>query len=236
MAYQFRNIEKTIGAFIVIAFLLFIGAIIFIAKGQKLIAKKNYYTTIFNSAGNLSEGMKVKFKGLQIGTVKKLYLNNSNNVVVEFHILREYADRIKKDSVVQINAPLIGEKTMEITSGTRESEQAQNNSLLYSVDTSEGLELLSSQVSRQPTSPSDLIIQNVQLLTAQLSNPSGPFMRTLRNLQQFSSAFAGENKRTINIMIKDLQATTANFKELSKAMKDNPFFGGWSGDKKSKKK
>lgn len=235
MAYRFLKREKIIGAFIVTAFLLFMVAIVFIAKGQNLLAKKNYYTTIFNSADNLSKGMPIKFRGLEIGAVKSLYLNKANEIVVRFYVLREYADRIKVDSVIKINAPLIGEKVMEITSGTVGSKQAKDNSILYSIDTEEGLELLTSQISTLPKSPTDLIVQNVQLLTAQLSNPKGPFMQTLKNLQQFSSAFAGENKNTINLMIKDLQATTKNFKELSAAMKKNPLFGSWDGKKKKKK-
>ncbi len=234
MAYKFRNIEKMIGSFIIIAFLLFIGAIIFIAKGQQLLSKKNYYNTTFNSADNITQGMPIKFRGLKIGAVKSLYLNKENEIVIKFFILRQYSDRIKTDSVVRINAPLIGEKIMEITPGTKESELAKNNSLIYSIDTEKGLDLLTSQMTLDAASPTDLIIQNVQLLTAQLSNPKGPFMSTLRNLQQFSSTFAGENRKVIHTMIKDLQSTTANFKDLSKAMKSNPLFGDWSGKKKKK--
>lgn len=236
MAYQFRNIEKIIGAFIIVAVLLFIGAIIFIAKGQRLIAKKNYYTTVFNSAENLSQGMPVKFIGLEIGQVKKLYLTEENEIVVELYILREYANHIKVDSVVSVKAPLIGGKTLEISPGLKESEIAMNNHELYSIHSEKGMDLLAQQISGQAKSPADLIMQNVQLLTAQLSNPKGAFMQTLKNLQQFSSAFAGENKKTINLMIKDLQKTTANFKELSSAMKENPLLGGGGWHKKKKKK
>lgn len=229
MAYKFKGIEKLIGLFVVFALILLISAIIFIAKGQKLIVAKNYYTTIFNSAENIKQGMPVKFKGLEMGYVKELRLNDENKIEVTFYVIRAYANRIKQDSVIKVNAPLIGEKVMEITEGSKEAAVAQKEALLYSIDTAKGRELLQQQISDQAMSPTDLVIQNVQLLTAQLSDPEGGLMKSLKNLEKFSSTFAdtyGENKDTISSMIKDLEATTKNFRELSEALKKNPFFGG----------
>ncbi len=241
MAYKFKGIEKLIGLFVVFALILLISAIIFIAKGQRLIVAKNYYTTIFNSAENIKKGMPVKFKGLEMGYVKELRLNAENKIEVIFYVIREYANRIKQDSVMKVNAPLIGEKVMEITEGSKEAPIAQKQALLYSIDTAKGRELLQQNISDQAMSPTDLVIQNVQLLTAQLSDPEGGLMKSLKNLEKFSSTFAdtyGENKDTISSMIKDLEATTKNFRELSEALKKNPFFGGgWSKEQpKSKTK
>lgn len=242
MAYKFRNIEKMIGLFTVAALIIVVAAVIFIAKGQKLFVKKNLYTTVFNSADNLTEGMPIKFKGLKIGAVKGMELDRQNKILTEFYIFREYADRLKEDSIIQVNAPLIGEKVLEITEGTRESAIAANNSLLYSIDSEKGRELLRAQPVQAAT-PTDMIIKNVQLLTAQLSDPEGGLMKSLKNMEKFSSAFAdtyGGSKDVITDMIKNLHEVTRNLNELTAALKNNPFFG-WSGgsgspDSSSKKK
>ena len=93
--------------------------------------------------------------------------------------------------------------------------------------------MLKAQISQQPLTPTDLIIQNMQLLTAELSDPTGSFMSTLKNLQKFSGAFAesyGANKDNFTKMINDLQVVVANFKDMSYSMKSNPLLGGgWSG-------
>ncbi len=219
MAYKFRNIEKTIGGFIVIALLVFIAGLVFIAKGKKLIVKKNYYTTTFYSAMDLKKGMPVTYKGLTVGQVKDLYLNKDNMIEVEFYVYRRNADRVKEDSVVNITSPgPLAAKILALSPGGTNSKPAKNNSFLYSMHTEEGIRLLESQISQQPTSQADLIVQNVQLLTAQLSNPKGPLMSTLRNLERFTTAFAGisgKNKDLIAGMIRDLIAKTKNFKEMS---------------------
>ncbi len=241
MAYKFRNIEKTIGAFIIIAILAFIAGLIFIAKGKKLIVKKNYYTTSFYSAMDLNKGMPVTYKGLTVGQVKDLYLNKDNMIEVKFYVYRKNADRVKEDSVINITAPNpFAAKILALSPGGTNSKIANNNSILYSIHSEEGIKLLEAQISQQPTSPTELVVQNIQILTAQLSNPKGPLMSTLRNLEKFTTAFAGvsgENKDLIGAMIKDLKATTKNFKEMSSSMKNNPLFGGgWGKGAKKKKK
>jgi len=239
MAYKFTAIEKRIGAFIVIAFLVFIAGLLFIAKGKKLIVKKNHYTTTFYSAMDLKKGMPVTYKGLTVGQVKKLYLNKDNMIEVQFYVYRENADRIKTNSVISITAPgPLAAKILALTPGTSNAGPAPNNSFIYSTHTEEGIKLLELQMEEQPKSQADLIINNVQLLTAQLSNPKGPLMSTLKNLQRFTTAFAGisgENRDLISGMLKDLKATTKNFKEMSEGMKKSPLFGGWTQKKKEKK-
>lgn len=240
MAYQFRNIEKTIGAFIVVAFLFFIGAIIFIAKGQKLWSKKNHYTTTFYSAADISQGMPVKFKGLRIGAVKKLYLDKNNRIVVEFYVLMENANIVRTNSVIKITSvSLIGEKILEITEGTTNASLATNNSFIYSFHTEKGVEMLALQTTEKKGTSMDVILKNVELLTAQLSNPRGSLQTTLRNLEKFTSAFAGmsgENKDAIASMIRDLQAITKNFKQMSESMKNHPLISGWGTSSKKKRR
>ena len=239
MAYEFKKIEKTIGAFIVIAFLLFIGAIIFIAKGQNLIAKKNYYRTTCYSASGLKSGTPIKFKGLEIGAVKKIFLDKNNQVNVRFYILRENAARVKTNSVMKISASLLGDKSLEITEGMTNSAQAANNAFIYSSHSEEGQKMMEMQASGQVKSEVDAILQNIELLTAQLANPRGALQTTLRNLQKFTMVFSGlskDNKDSFASMIKDLRDTAKNFKEMSAGMKKNPLFSSWGASSSKKKK
>ncbi|MBN1897167.1 MAG: MCE family protein [Spirochaetes bacterium] len=232
MAYKFKQTEKLIGSFIVISLIIIISAVIFIARGQHLLTKKFYYKTGFNSAASLSEGMPVKYKGLKIGLVKKIYLDENDQIILRFYVLKKYSQKIRKDSVVMLNAPLIGEKFIELSTGMTNSSMAADGDFLYSADSEKGREFLAIQLAHAPDSPTDLIIKNVQLLTAQLSDPNGSFMKTLNNFQQLSASLA-ENRGTIQETMSALKDSAKNMKELSKGLKDNPFFGGsWSGKKK----
>ncbi len=237
MPYKFRYLEKIIGIFIVFAFLILIISIIFIAKGKKLWVKKEYYYTVFNSAEALSVGMPVKFKGLSIGAVKSIKLNNENKIIVKFYILKEYANRVKKDSIIKVNAPLIGSKNLVITEGRKDSPVAEKNNFLYSIDTEKGRLLLAEQLKKEPQTPTDLIIQNVQILTAELSDPNGPLIKTLKNLQKFSANFANSFDQTaINNTIKMLEETAKNLRDLSRSLKENPLLRGGKEKIKSSSK
>lgn len=235
MAYRFRNIEKLIGSFVVISLLLLIAAIILIARGQHLMTKKFYYTTRFISAENLSEGMPVKFKGLKIGAVKEIYLDEKNQIIVKFYVLKEYASKIKKDSVLMINSPLIGEKFLEITAGMPDSPVAREGDFLYSTDIEEGRKYLRKQLAQMPATPTDLILKNVQLLTAQLSDPNGAFMQTLQNFRRLSESLA-QNKDVIRETMEALKDSAKNMKQLTENLKRNPLLGGWGSKSRKKKK
>ena len=80
MAYQFKNIEKIIGAFIIVSFLLLVAAVIFIGKGKKLFSKKIHYTTRFYSAEGVPKGMKIMFKGVEVGEVEDLEFDTNYEV------------------------------------------------------------------------------------------------------------------------------------------------------------
>jgi len=240
MAYKFKNIEKVIGSFVIISILIIVAAIIFIARGQHLLTKKYLFTTRFNSAKDLKEGMPIKFKGLNIGGLKSIYLDRDNFIIAKFYILKQYAPKIKEDSVVMINAPLIGEKFLEVTPGTTNAKQSKNNSFLYSIDTEKGREYLTEQLATKPTTPTDLILKNVQMLTAQLSDPNGSFMQTLKNFQELSKSLAGNKdaiKETMDALkesTKSLKVLIKNLNALTESLKNNPLLGGW-GNKKKKK-
>ncbi len=235
MSYRFKYLEKVIGMFLVLAFLIIIISVIFIAKGKQLWVKKVYYYTQFNSAEALSLGMAVKFKGLKIGAVKSIKLDDKNNIIVRFYVLQEYANRVKTDSIIKINAPLIGEKDIAITAGSEKSKVAPKNSFLYSIDTEKGRLLLAEQIKKEPQSPTDLIIQNVQVLTAELSDPKGPFIGTLRNLETFSENFANSfGGDAMRNTIKMLEETARNFRDLSEALKKNPLLGGKASESAKK--
>lgn len=225
MAYKFRTIEKLVGIFVVFSLVIIIAALILILRGQHIIVKKYYFTTEFNSAENLSPGMPVKLKGIKIGALTHLELNESNRIVAKFYILKEYAKKIKKDSVLMINSPLIGEKFIEITEGSKESQSVENNEFLYSVDTEKGREYLAKQMKSMPASPTDLILKNVQLLTAQLSDPQGSLMQTLANFKKLSESLA-ENRDIIKDMMVQLKQTGENLKMISENLKNNPILKG----------
>ena len=237
MAYKFRTIEKLVGIFVILGLTILIIALIFVLKGQHLIVKKIYFTTYFNSAENLSISMPVKLKGIEIGRLTQLHLDDSNRIVAKFYILKDYHNKIRKNSVIMVNSPLIGEKFIEITTGSSNYPIAEENDIIYSTDTEIGRKYLSEQLGKMPASPTDLILKNVQLLTAQLSDPQGSLMQTLANFRKLSESLA-ENRNVIKDMMEQLRQTGENLKVVSEQLKNNPILKGqvFSTEKKEEKK
>src|SRR5881409_3138828 len=75
----------------------------------------------FTEVGGLAEGATVRLAGVQIGRVSGVELppQPGGKVRVNLNISREYADRIRQNSVARIETQgLLGDKIVEITVGT----------------------------------------------------------------------------------------------------------------------
>ena len=184
--------------------------------------------------------MPVKFKGLKIGAVTEIKLTPSDKFLVKFYVLKEYANKVKKDSVVAISSALfIGEKSLTITPGTKKSEIAKEEDYLFSTDTELGRKMFKAQIGKEPTPSTEEILNNVRLLTAQLSDPNGSLMRTLQNAKLLTRNITetySKNKDSFEKIIKNLEFTTKNLRDVVRKLKENPILNLGAKLKKSSPK
>ena len=127
--------------------------VVMIGRERRWFEKQYTYTTKFNSGENISVGTQVRIRGIQTGEVKSVYLTDDNLIEVKFQVFQEYAERIRKDSVMKKRAPLIGTKYLEIIPGEANMPVLAGGSYVWSEDTVEGKRILSTSSSPSPSLP-----------------------------------------------------------------------------------
>ncbi len=116
LATQFR-----VGLFVIIALATFLGMIYALGARARLFESRYTIHADFTEVGGLAEGATVRLAGVQIGRVSGVELppQPGGKVRVNLNISREYADRIRQNSVARIETQgLLGDKIVEITVGT----------------------------------------------------------------------------------------------------------------------
>lgn len=124
MDAKFRLREQLVGLFLVITLVLSVGAVIVVARGKNWFSKHNVYYTTFREGYGLREGSTVKMFNAEIGRVRRVTINDDNEVEVSMSILAEYEKKLRQDSLATVESPtLIGSEYISITPGSREAVQ-----------------------------------------------------------------------------------------------------------------
>lgn len=115
MNYKLTAIERSVGFFLLICF---VGMF---TIGAGVLAKNLFWKdkVTFNlklsTAGQLQEGSKVQLKGMNIGNVVKVTLDDKAEVIAVIEVSREYYKFFTTTSQVQIINPMvIGDKVVEL--------------------------------------------------------------------------------------------------------------------------
>ncbi|RYD58220.1 MAG: MCE family protein [Sphingobacteriales bacterium] len=114
--------EARIGLLVAISFLVFFAGFYFL-KGANLFSGENEYYTYFNDIQGLQPAAAVQVKGLAIGRVTKIELNEGNKVRVAIAVSNKV--KVTPGTVVNlIGADLLGTKvlSLEVAPGTTEVE------------------------------------------------------------------------------------------------------------------
>jgi phospholipid/cholesterol/gamma-HCH transport system substrate-binding protein len=112
--------EKIVGMFILLTFLMFLGTMVLVGRGQHWFKQHNSYYALYKEGYNLQPGVKVKLLKTDIGQVTAVELTEENKAKVTMSILADYASRIRADSRAAIESPtLIGSEYINIIPGTQ---------------------------------------------------------------------------------------------------------------------
>ena len=255
MSFKFTHLEKIVGVFLVIVILVIVTVVVLIGREKRWFEKHYYFTTKFLHGEGLSPGTQVTIKGIQIGEIKTVYLNEDNWIEVKFSVYEEYASRIRKDSVAQIKSPLLGSKALEIIPGEKSMQVLANGSFIWSSDTEQGKSIIAEKQKEESPDKITRIMNNIEKLTYNLSAQNGSLNQTLGKITGFfdmlSSREGSLNKSLTSLenimssiedknnsvgkmlndnyelynevvsMLKKLNETVENFKQLSKSLSDS---------------
>lgn len=183
--YKFSVLEKIVGVVIALSLVLIFVLILFLGRANEWFRKSVKYYTILKSASDVSAGKKIYYKGIVIGKISKVSIQEDDTFRVDFTIYSEYANKIKSDSLFIIRSELLGGKKFEIVPGGEESKVLSEGSMLYSQDTYEGKILAKLKGYYSPEEDINKIINNISLITSyalDYVSEEGELGKTLKNV------------------------------------------------------
>jgi len=224
MAYRFKHIEKVVGVFLTLVILIVVALVIFIGRERRWFEQQYEFSTEFWRGEGLNPGLVVSMKGIQIGEVKTVFLNEENWIDVRFSVYEEYTERIRKDSVAKLRSPLIGSKVLEIIPGGKDQLPLENGSYIWSEDTDEGADILILRAKEEKPDQLTRILNNVESLTVSLSDVEGNFQSMLSKAQELFDMLASE-EGSLNRTMKNLEQITDSIEDkegsIGKLVYDN---------------
>jgi phospholipid/cholesterol/gamma-HCH transport system substrate-binding protein len=108
MTFKFRYADRIVGIFILIALLFVLFMLVVAGVNRQWFAHQYRYQTRFVSAEGLSVGQAIRFKGVEVGTVKSFKLNQENLIDTEIVIYEAYIDKLKPNSVLELASNPLG--------------------------------------------------------------------------------------------------------------------------------
>jgi phospholipid/cholesterol/gamma-HCH transport system substrate-binding protein len=132
-----RALKVRVGIFVLVALTAFLGMIYLLGARARLFEARYTIHADFTEVGGLIEGATVRLAGVQIGRVTGVNLPSQpgGKVRVDMSIAKKYADRIRKDSVARIETQgLLGDKIVEITTGTPQATSVRPGEVLLARD------------------------------------------------------------------------------------------------------
>jgi phospholipid/cholesterol/gamma-HCH transport system substrate-binding protein len=184
MELTFERKEKIVGAFMVIVVALLLAVVVMIGRAKDWFKPYVTYYTVFDEAYNLSRDARVKLFTVDVGKVRDVGLDG-DKVKVELAILKDYASRIKRDSVATVESPtVIGSEYVSIKPGTKQAQPILEGGIIPS-EPKKSISDVMAEFEVEKTAK--MVIQSIQAVTEiveQLRDPDGAFFRALESTAQ----------------------------------------------------
>jgi len=212
MKVKFNLFERVAGVFVLTAFAIAIGVTIGIGVKKGWFESKIHLKTYVSSADGIRAGTSVQLAGLEVGSVDDIDLQPGQQVEIKFRIFEKFTSQIRSDSKVKILRPfIIGEKVLELTSGTADAAMIKDGQTLSAEYAPDFLEFLG-------------------------GNKLGAYMQTINgtmeNLQKLANAFLSDERSADIIelfdkmlpLMDEMNVMAVQVGQLSKALnKDDKF-------------
>lgn len=170
MKEQSTNKGK-LGAFVLIATASLVLGLYYIGSKRNIFHSTIDVSANFNNVGGLLPGNNVRFNGINVGTISKVYSVSDTAIRVEFTIDENSVKYISKDAIASIGTDgLLGNKLINISPGRRNSKPIESGDELMTLNS---------------------IQMDVAMRT--LSETNSNLLQITKNLKGVSEKFNGNN-------------------------------------------
>ncbi|MBI9104751.1 MAG: MCE family protein [Spirochaetales bacterium] len=187
MKLKIKLADQIVGLFVLIAIAAICVIFILLGANQRWFAEDFYFTSEFTSGQGLKEGMAIKMKGFQIGSVDEIILQEDNNVGIRFHIYDTYYEKITVNSVLELSVSPIGlGGGLFFYPGIPTGELIPAGEKIPSLDFAEGKKLIKLKLTEKPEGGDAItgILNSIGPLLDNVNSLSITLSDTLGNVNQ----------------------------------------------------
>ena len=192
-----HKIQFKVGLFIIITTLLIISSLCYVAYKKGFFAKEHAFTLSSKSGENLTEGMPVVFSGFKIGRVYSLELNSDGVVMIKIKVPDRHVKWIRSDSIFILEKPLIGSARINISTANLNATPLTNKIIPQVIEANDINETVKNI--RPIVEKVNKIADNVERITANLSDPRGDLNKILNNARDITQQ-AGSILKKVDMM------------------------------------
>lgn len=190
------DVELKAGIFLFFGIVVAMVTVLMMGGAKTLFDRYYHLNMEVADAAGIAKGAVIRSGGLKIGTVEEIsFTENYTGVRVRMKINEDFHQRIREDSTVRFQTQgVLGDKYLEITGGTPEKPVIADNGII------------------QAEAGKDF-----SSVLAEGSNAVALLKENLQNLKVITGAIAQKNQ--MNNIMRDLEVTTANLKDVTTELK-----------------
>ena len=199
-----QKFKFRLGLFVAGGLAIFIIAIFIIGKQKNLFNPVFKITSTFHNISGLQVGNKVRFSGINVGTVDVISIINDSTVRINMLVKKDVWQFIKSDCKVSIGSEgIIGDKLIIISQGVFSSPQVKDGQSLASTEPIETDAIMKSL--RVTAGNAEIITNQLAQIMIKINKGDGTLGRLIQD----------------KTMAENLNKTVANLKESSKGLDEN---------------
>lgn len=195
-----------LGIFIISGLLVLVIGLYLIGKKQNAFGARFVLKAQFETVSGLKRGNNVRYAGIEIGTVKDIYVVNDSLVEVVMVVQEEMQKSIKQNAIASVGSDgLMGNKVVNIIAGRGNAPIVQNGGML----------------STQPGVTIDEMLQVFSSAAGDITEIASNLKVTTRRLNESTAFWTLMNDETLPVNVRTSLANASAATE-----KANQFIGG----------
>jgi phospholipid/cholesterol/gamma-HCH transport system substrate-binding protein len=202
-----------VGAVVTAALVVVLITVIFAGSLENLFAKNITVFAQIRDVRGLRSGSPAWFSGIEIGSVKDIRLHPKYGTLVTISINSDAAEFVKKDSTATVmTMGLLGDKYVEISNGTEDSEKIGPKDILrgkVQLEMGDIVEATAGSLAKV----SD-VIEQLGTIVRKIDNSEGTIGKLLSDPSVFNNL--NEAARSLNVTLREIETSKGTLKQLIK--------------------